>query len=682
MTNPLLDAHLFPPFSQIRPEHVVPAIEQILQDNCRTVARLLEEDGAFTWDSLIRPLEDMDDRLDKAWSPVRHLNSVVNSDELREAYNACLPKLSEYATDLGQNEALYQAHRTLSEGPEFARLDPPQRKILKDALRDFRLAGVALPPADKARFKEIEQRLSKLASKFEENVLDATNAWNKHLTDPAQLAGLPDTALAVARQAAKAKGLEGWLLTLEFPCYAAVMTFAEDRGLRQELYHAFVTRASDQGPFAGRWDNSGTMEEILRLRHEKARLLGFANFAELSLATKMADTPRQVLDFLMELAARSKPVAERDLSELRQFAREHHGLEALEAWDLMYYSEKLRQHRFQLSQEEVKQYFPVTKVVPGLFRVVEKLYGFSIQELRDVDVWHPDVRCYEIRYRNDDIRGRFYLDLYARPKKRGGAWMDECIARRKVEDRIQIPVAFLTCNFTPPAGDDPALLTHDEVITLFHEFGHGLHHLLTQVDYLGASGIRGVEWDAVELPSQFMENFCWQKEALAILSGHYRTGEPLPDSLYQKMLAAKHFQAGMMMVRQLEFALFDFRIHLQYDPSKGGRIYPILEEVRNQVAVFKPPRFNRFPHSFSHIFGGGYAAGYYSYKWAEVLSADAFSRFEEEGIFDPATGKAFLEHILEKGGSRPALESFQAFRGREPRIEAQLRHSGIISDEE
>ena len=682
MTNPLLDAHLFPPFSQIRPEHVVPAIEQILQDNCRTVARLLEEDGAFTWDSLIRPLEDMDDRLDKAWSPVRHLNSVVNSDELREAYNACLPKLSEYATDLGQNEALYQAHRTLSEGPEFARLDPPQRKILKDALRDFRLAGVALPPADKARFKEIEQRLSKLASKFEENVLDATNAWNKHLTDPAQLAGLPDTALAVARQAAKAKGLEGWLLTLEFPCYAAVMTFAEDRGLRQELYHAFVTRASDQGPFAGRWDNSGTMEEILRLRHEKARLLGFANFAELSLATKMADTPRQVLDFLMELAARSKPVAERDLSELRQFAREHHGLEALEAWDLMYYSEKLRQHRFQLSQEEVKQYFPVTKVVPGLFRVVEKLYGFSIQELRDVDVWHPDVRCYEIRYRNDDIRGRFYLDLYARPKKRGGAWMDECIARRKVEDRIQIPVAFLTCNFTPPAGDDPALLTHDEVITLFHEFGHGLHHLLTQVDYLGASGIRGVEWDAVELPSQFMENFCWQKEALAILSGHYRTGEPLPDSLYQKMLAAKHFQAGMMMVRQLEFALFDFRIHLQYDPAKGGRIYPILEEVRNQVAVFKPPRFNRFPHSFSHIFGGGYAAGYYSYKWAEVLSADAFSRFEEEGIFDPATGKAFLEHILEKGGSRPALESFQAFRGREPRIEAQLRHSGIISDEE
>ncbi len=681
MTNPLLENHLFPPFSRIRPEHVEPAIEQILKDNRQTVSRLLEENAHFTWNNLIQPLEDMDDRLDKAWSPVRHLNSVVNTEALRQAYNACLPKLSEYASDLGQNTRLFQAHQAIVDGPEYETLDPAQRKILQDALRDFRLAGVALAEKDKERFKEIEQRLSKLSSKFEENVLDATNAWSKHITSASELSGLPDTALAVARQAASAKDLDGWLLTLEFPCYAAVMTFADDRDLRRELYHAFVTRASDQGPFAGRYDNSQAMEEILALRHEKARLLGYANFAELSLATKMADTPRQVLEFLQQLAARSKPVAEKDLSELRQFAKEYHGISDLEAWDLMYYSEKLRQHRYQLSQEEVKQYFPADKVVPGMFQVVEKLYGFSIREREDVDVWHPDVRCYEIRDRQGGIRGRFYLDLYARPRKRGGAWMDECIARRKLRGQIQIPVAFLTCNFTPPAGDDPALLTHDEVITLFHEFGHGLHHLLTQVDYLSASGIRGVEWDAVELPSQFMENFCWQKDALAHLSRHYRTGESLPDDLFEKMLAAKHFQAGMMMVRQLEFSLFDFRIHLEYDPDQGGRIYQILDQVREQVAVFKPPQFNRFPHSFSHIFGGGYAAGYYSYKWAEVLSADAFSRFEEEGIFDPATGRAFLQHILEKGGSRPALESFTEFRGREPRIDALLRHSGIVGED-
>ncbi len=680
MTNPLLQAYEFPPFSRIRPEHVEPAITRLIRDNLHQVERLLAAGGPYTWDNLIRPLEDLDDRLDKAWSPVRHLNAVVNTEALRQAYNACLPKLSDYATDLGQNEALYQAHRAIADSPEFGKLDAAQRKIVQDALRDFRLAGVALPAGQKARFKAIEQRLSKLASRFEENVLDATNAWTKQVTDETQLAGLPDTAKAVARQAAQARGLEGWLLTLEFPCYAAVMTFADDRALRQELYEAYVTRASDQGPHAGRWDNTEVMEEILRLRHEKAQLLGYSNFAELSLATKMAENPQQVLDFLTELAARSKPVAERDLAELRRFARDHHGIDDLQAWDLMYYAEKLRQHKFQLSQEEVKQYFPATRVVPGLFRVVERLYGLQIRELEGVDVWHPDVRCYEIRDAAGEIRGRFYLDLYARPKKRGGAWMDECVARRRLEGRVQVPVAFLTCNFTPPAGDDPALLTHDEVLTLFHEFGHGLHHMLTRVDYSGVAGIRGVEWDAVELPSQFMENFCWQRETLDLISGHYRSGEPLPEALFQKMLAAKNFQAGMMMVRQLEFALFDFRLHLEYDPDRGGRIYQILEEVREQVAVFRPPAFNRFAHSFSHIFGGGYAAGYYSYKWAEVLSADAFSRFEEEGIFDPATGRAFLQHILEVGGSRPALESFKAFRGREPTIDALLRHSGIVAE--
>ncbi len=678
MTNPLLENYEFPPFSKIHPEHVEPAIDKILAENRQAVARLLEENSQYHWDNLIRPLEDIDDRLDKAWSPVRHLNAVVNTDALRQAYNACLPKLSEYATDLGQNRALYEAHKAIHDGAEFQQLDPAQKKIIRDALRDFTLAGVALEEDEKNRFKAIEQALSRLSSRFEENLLDATNAWTKLIGNESQLAGLPETAKAVARQSAQAKNLEGWLLTLEFPCYAAVMTFADDRALRREVYEAYVTRASDQGPNAGKWDNSEIMEEILNLRHEKARLLGYNNFAELSLATKMAESPDQVLKFLEELAARSKPVAEFDLAELREFALRQHQVEALQAWDLMYYSEKLRQHKFQLSQEEVKQYFPATKVVSGLFAVVERLYGFQIHPLEGVEVWHPDVKCYEIRGSEGEVRGRFYLDLYARPKKRGGAWMDECIARRRLQGQIQVPVAFLTCNFTPPAGDDPALLTHDEVVTLFHEFGHGLHHMLTQVDYLSAAGIRGVEWDAVELPSQFMENFCWQKEALDLIAGHYQTGEPLPEDLFEKMLAARNFQSGMQMVRQLEFALFDFRIHLEYDPAKGGRIYDILKEVREKVAVFTPPPWNRFAHGFAHIFGGGYAAGYYSYKWAEVLSADAFSRFEEEGIFDPATGKAFLEHILEKGGSRPALESFVAFRGREPEIDALLRHSGMI----
>ncbi|HHJ39644.1 MAG: oligopeptidase A [Methylothermaceae bacteria B42] len=677
MTNPLLENYEFPPFSKIQPDHVEPAIDKILSENRRAVEHLLEQNKDYHWDNLIRPLEDIDDRLDKAWSPVRHLNSVVNTEALRQAYNACLPKLSEYATDLGQNRALYEAHKAIHDGNEFQQLDPAQKKIIRDALRDFKLAGVALEEDKKARFKAIEQALSKLSSRFEENLLDATNAWTKLIEDESQLAGVPETAKAVARQAAQAKSLEGWLLTLEFPCYAAVMTFADDRVLRREMYEAYVTRASDQGPHGGKWDNSEIMEEILKLRHEKAQLLGYRNFAELSLATKMARSPEQVLKFLEELAARSKPVAEFDLAELREFALQQHQIEELQAWDLMYYSEKLRQHKFQLSQEEVKQYFPATKVVPGLFAVVERLYGFQIQPLEGVDVWHPEVQCYEIQGSEGEVRGRFYLDLYARPKKRGGAWMDECISRRRLQGQIQVPVAFLTCNFTPPAGSDPALLTHDEVVTLFHEFGHGLHHMLTQVDYLSAAGIRGVEWDAVELPSQFMENFCWQKEALDLISGHYRTGEPLPEDLFEKMLAAKNFQSGMQMVRQLEFALFDFRIHLEYDPAKGGRIYDILNEVRDKVAVFTPPPWNRFAHGFAHIFGGGYAAGYYSYKWAEVLSADAFSRFEEEGIFDPATGKAFLEHILEKGGSRPALESFVAFRGREPEIEALLRHSGM-----
>jgi oligopeptidase A len=605
------------------------------------------------------------------------MNSVVNSDELREAYNACLPKLSEYATEMGQNQGLYAAYKAVAEDDK--NLDEPQRKALENALRDFHLSGVDLPADKKSRFKEISQELSKLTSKFEENLLDATNAWSKLITDEAELSGLPESALGLAQQIAEQRGEKGWMLTLDFPSYLPVMTYADNRELRREMYEAFSTRASDQGPHAGQYDNGKVMEQILALRHELVGLLGFDNYAERSLAKKMASSPEEVIGFLHDLAERSHNQAQRDLDEVRTFALDEYSAEELEAWDIGYYSEKLRQSRYAFSQEELKPYFPETKVVPGLFAVVEKLYGIQISEVEGVETWHPDVRFFEIRDAAGHIRGQFYLDLYARQKKRGGAWMDGCIDRLYTESCDQNPVAFLTCNFSPPVGDKPALFTHDEVETLFHEFGHGLHHLLTRIDYPAVAGINGVAWDAVELPSQFMENWCWEREALDHISGHYETGEPIPDALYNKMKAAKNFQSAMQMVRQLEFSIFDFRIHLEYDPAKGGRIYEILNEVRDQVAVIKPPAFNRFPHSFGHIFAGGYAAGYYSYKWAEVLSADAFSLFEENGIFDRKTGQAFLNNILEQGGSKDAAELFVAFRGREPEIDALLRHNGIES---
>lgn len=687
--NPLLRDFELPPFDEIKPEHVEPAIDRILSENRRKLAELLASGGPWTWESLILPLEEMDDRLDKAWAPVRHLNAVVSTESWRKAYNRCLPKLSDYSTEIGQNEALYRAHLQLRESPEYSSYDAVQKKILEDALRDFRLAGVALPEEKKARFKEIERRLAQLSSKFEENVLDATFGWFKQITTESRLAGIPENARKMAEETAKRKGLEGWVWTLEFPSYLAVMTYAEDRELRREMYEAFVTRASDQGPCAGRWDNGPLCEEILRLRQEKASLLGFNNFAELSLATKMARSPKEVLDFLRELARRARPFAQRELEELKAFAKagrlrgaqrsKAQGCPELEAWDLMFYSEKLRQEKFKFSQEELRPYFPAPKVVSGLFRLVERLFGLKISRLEGVPVWHPEVEVYEIRDSEGRLRGRFYLDLYARERKRGGAWMDECVAHRLKAGRVQLPVAFLTCNFTPPTEGQPALLTHDEVLTLFHEFGHGLHHMLTQVPYVSVSGIRGVEWDAVELPSQFMENFCYRKEVIELISGHYETGEPLPEKLFQRLVAAKNFQSGMQTVRQLEFALFDFRIHVE-KVFEIREIYRVLEEVREEVAVFKPPKWNRFAHSFSHIFGGGYAAGYYSYKWAEVLAADAFARFEEEGLFDPEVGRAFLQHILEVGGSRPAMESFVAFRGREPEIEALLRQSGLLEE--
>ncbi len=682
MTNPLLDNDGLPAFVHIKPEHVEPAIDTLLAENRANIARLLDEVTDHSWVNTIEPIEEWEDRLGRAWSPVSHMNSVVNSDELREAYNACLPKLSEYGTEMGQNRKLYEAYKAVADKADALNLDTAQRKVLENALRDFHLSGVDLPADKQARYKAISQQLSELTSQFSDNLLDATNAWSKQLDDESALKGLPPSAIALAKQTAEQREQSGYVLTLDFPSYYPVMTYAEDAGLRRELYEAYNTRASDQGPHAGQWDNSTIMDQILALRHEKARLLGFNNYAEYSLAAKMARSTDEVVGFLDDLAVKSKPQAERELAELQAFAKEQHGVDELNPWDISYYAEKLRQHRYAISSEEVKPYFPETRVVPGMFAVIGKLFGVIIHEVVDgsVEVWHPDVKFYEIRDADTgEVRGQFYFDLYARPKKRGGAWMDDCQGRMKSSHREQIPVAYMTCNFTPPVDGKPALLTHDEVETLFHEFGHGLHHMLTRIDYPAVSGISGVAWDAVELPSQFMENFCWQRAGLDLIAGHVETGEPIPDDLFDRMMAAKNFQSGMMMVRQLEFSLFDFRIHRDFDPAKGARIYAILDEVRDQVAVLKPPAWNRFPHGFSHIFSGGYAAGYYSYKWAEVLSADAFSLFEENGVFDPATGRSFLHNILEKGGSQDAMELFVAFRGREPRIDALLRHSGIAA---
>jgi oligopeptidase A len=677
MPNPLLEQDGLPQFSAIRAAHVEPAIDDLLAANRRRIADLLDGLDTPDWQNFVEPVELWEDRLERVWSPVSHLNSVMNSDDLRSAYNACLPKLSDYGTEMGHNERLYAAYKAVAE--QDARLDPAQHKVLDNALRDFHLSGVDLPADKKARFKAINQELSALTSDYSDKVLDATNAWAKRIDSVDDLAGLPASAIELAAQTAAEREQQGWLLTLDYPSFFPVMTYADDAALREEVYRAYQTRASDQGPHAGTFDNSANMERILALRHEQSQLLGFANYAERSLARKMARTTDEVMQFLHDLAARSKPQAERELAELRAFAAEHGGHADLQPWDVAYYSEKLRQHRYSISQEEVKPYFPVTRVVPGMFEVVGRLYGVRFQAVEGIDTWHPDVKFYEIRDHDGSLRGQFYFDLYARQNKRGGAWMADCQSRIKTGAIEQIPVAYMTCNFTPPVGGKPALLTHDEVETLFHEFGHGLHHMLTRVDYSAISGINGVAWDAVELPSQFMENFCWEREALDLFAAHHETGEPIPDELYARMIAAKNFQSGMMMVRQLEFSLFDFRIHREYDPAQGGRVYEVLDAVRDEVAVIRPPAWNRFAHAFSHIFSGGYAAGYYSYKWAEVLSADAFSLFEEHGIFDQATGQSFLHNILERGGSQDAMELFVAFRGREPRVDALLRHTGIAA---
>jgi oligopeptidase A len=677
MTNPLLEHHPLPPFSRIEAQHVEPAIRQLIDRNKQAIEDLLLDQDCYSWETLLQPLEQLEDELAQAWSPVSHLNSVRNSDELREAYNACLPLFSQYSTWMGQHPGLYQAYQSIADSDSFATLSTAQRTAIEHALRDFRLAGVALPEQQQARYGELRKRLSELGSKFGENVLDATNAWTRQASRE-ELQGLPDTALANAAQAARQKGLEDYLITLDFPSLSPVLNYCENRALREEVYTANCTRASEVGPNAGQWDNTAIITETLELRQQLAQLLGFDNYAELSLATKMADSPQRVIDFMEQLASQSSAQAQTEWRDLREFAQREDGITELQAWDVSYYSEKLRQARYRVSQEDIRPYLPVSRALPGLFAVVQRLYGLKIREVEAFDSYHPDARLFEI-LEDGEIIARFFLDLYARSDKRGGAWMDDCRVRRRQGEQLQIPVAYLVCNFTPPVGDTPALLTHSELTTLFHEFGHGLHHMLTQQTVAAVSGINGVAWDAVELPSQFLENWCWEREALALISGHHETGAPLPGELLDKLLAARNFQSAMILARQLEFSLFDFRLHREWGQTADQSVQALLDEVRAQVAVVPLPDFHRFQNSFSHIFAGGYAAGYYSYKWAEVLSADAFSRFEEEGIFNRDTGASFRRNILEAGGSQEPMELFVAFRGREPKIEPLLRHSGITT---
>ncbi len=672
--NPLLDFSGLPRFGAVKPEHVTPAVDTLLAENRAVIGRVAAAGVPATWHEFVAPLEDANERLARAWGQVGHLNAVMNSPELRETYNANLPRITQYYTELAQHQGLFEKFKALAASAEFATLSQAQRKIVENELRDFRLGGAELPEEKKARFTAIRDELSRLSSRFSDNLLDATNDFAHFLTDERDLAGIPDDVRHSAREAAQADKKPGWKFTLHAPSYLPVMQYADNRGLRERMYRAYVTRASEFGK--PEWDNSALIAQIVKLRRELARLLSFGNYAEYSLEPKMAESPSQVIDFINQLAARARPYAERDLREMTDFARDKLGLARLEAWDLAYASEKLRAARYAFSDQEVKQYFPEITVLPGMFKLVETLYGLTISPA-DAPKWHPDVRFYAIHDRAGAPVGQFYIDLYARPSKRAGAWMDDAITRRRRDAGLQIPVAYLNCNFSAPVGGKPALFTHDEVITLFHEFGHGLHHLLTQVDYLGVSGINGVEWDAVELPSQFMENFCWEWDVLRPMTRHAVNGAHLPRELFDKMIAAKNFQSGLATVRQIEFSLFDLHLHFDFDPDGAGTALDLLDEVRSRVAVIVPPAYNRFPNNFSHIFAGGYAAGYYSYKWAEVLSADAYSLFEENGVLDPETGRRFWQEVLAVGGSRPALESFVAFRGREPNIDALLRHNGM-----
>jgi oligopeptidase A len=669
--NPLLQPTPLPQFDAFRAEHVLPAISQLIEQQRARVSQI-EAIAHPTFGSVVEPLEEMQHALSRAWSPVGHLNAVMNSEELRVAYNACLPLLSEFHTDLAQSEQLYKAYAHIAqhEGPQ---LDPVQREVLEHALRDFKLAGVALDAGRKARFKIIMMELSRLSAKFEENVLDATNAWSHHVTDERQLKGINPGIAEQAKRRASEKGLQGYLFGLDQPTYVAVVTDAESEPLRRVFYQAWSTRAAGSGDGAA-FDNSAVMEDILRLRHEAAQLLGFDSYADYALANRMARSVPEVTGFLNDLVGSARNAGAAEFAELESFAGRK-----LNAWDATFYSERLQQQRYAVSQEELREYLPLPRVLEGLFEVAERLFDVRIRERTGVQVWHPDVRYYEVQSPTGGAVASFYLDAYARPHKRSGAWMDDCIGRKALSGTTILPAAYLVCNSLPPASGQPAQLTHDDVVTLFHEFGHGLHHMLTRVNYPSLAGINGVAWDAVELPSQFMENYAWQSEVLNRISSHERTGKPIPAEMQRQLIATRSFQAGLQTLRQVEFALFDMRLHAEYQPSAGGRIYPILQEVRSQVAVVPIPEWNRYPHSFSHIFAGGYAAGYYSYKWAEVLAADAFAAFTEAGAFDRATARRFLDSILSRGGSRDALEAFVEFRGRAPAVEPLLRQYGIAA---
>jgi oligopeptidase A len=674
-SNPLLYLAGLPKFNEIKPGHISPALDTLLAEGKQTIDALATSSDAPTWQNFAVKLEDLDEKISRAWSQVGHMNAVVNSPELREAYNTNLAKLTDFYSDLAQDERLYAKYKAIQASANFAKLNQAQQKIITNEVRDFKLGGAELAPNEKLRFKAINEELSKLASKFEENVLDTTNEFALYVENVAELAGLPEDVLQTAREAAKKDEKEGYKFTLHFPSYLPALQYADNRALREKLYRAYATRASEFGK--NEFDNTPIITQLLKLRLEAAKMLGFNNFAEFSLATKMADTPKQVIDFLHNLASKAKPFAAQDMLELSAYAKKL-GIDDMQAWDVSYVSEKLREDKYAFSDLEVKQYFPEAKVMAGLFKVIETIFGVFVQKT-DSPTWHENAHFYSITRHDDSLVGQFYLDLYARNNKRGGAWMDEAITRRIVEGKLTTPVAYLTCNFSAPVGGKPALFTHDEVITLFHEFGHGLHHMLTDVNDYSVSGIKGVEWDAVELPSQFMENFCWEWDVLRHMTQHVDTGAQLPRELFDKMVAAKNFQAGMQTVRQVEFSLFDISLHSSFNPNGTKSSLDLIEEIRDQVAVVRPPSWNRFPNNFSHIFAGGYAAGYYSYKWAEVLSADAYSLFEEHGGLSKEAGQQFWQEILSRGGSRPAMESFIAFRGREPNIDALLRHNGMAS---
>ena len=671
MSNPLLDQTGLPRFAAIRPEHVAPAVTQLLAEADKALEKATSDEVPADYDAMSAVLDVATERLGSAWGAVAHLNHVADNPELRAAYNESLPRVTEFHTRLGADERLYAKYKAIANSPAAAKLNAARRQALSNAMRDFVLSGAELQGAARERYAQIQERQAALSQSYSEHVMDATDSFALYVSEQ-DLAGVPADAKEAAHAAAEADGKPDYKLTLHFPSYFPVMQYGENRALRERLYTAYATRASELGQ--PKHDNSAAMSEILALRQEEAQLLGYRSFAEVSMVPKMADSPQQVLDFLRDLARRAHPYAEKDLAELREFASSELGLNDLQAWDLAFASEKLKEARYAFSDQEVKPYFTETKVLSGLFRIIETLFEVSISP-DTAEVWHPTVRFFRIE-RQGSLIGQFYLDPYARTGKRPGAWMDDVRGRwARPEGSTQTPVAHLVCNFTPPADGKPAMLTHDEVTTLFHEFGHGLQHMLTQVNDVGVAGISGVEWDAVELPSQFMENFCWEWDVLKHLTAHVDTGEALPRALYDKMLAAKNFQSGLQTLRQVEFSLFDMRLH--GEPGSEDSIQQVIDEVRREVAVFAPPAFNRFQHSFSHIFAGGYAAGYYSYKWAEVLSADAWSAFEETGTLNPETGRRYREAILESGGSRPAMESFKAFRGREPRIDALLRHQGM-----